>query len=102
MKRAKLTAVRGRWLVRIGLVSGILGAGAFPSSVEPIFVSRLVGQQPGSSGQVDQQAERDRLVSSSVDYLRKVQGEDGSFSSQAGPGVTGLVVGGLVGWGERR
>jgi squalene-hopene/tetraprenyl-beta-curcumene cyclase len=61
----------------------------------------LVGQQPGSNGQVDQQAERDRLVSSSVDYLRKVQGEDGSFSSQAGPGVTGLVVGGLLSVGVK-
>lgn len=102
MKRAKLTAVRGGWFVRIGLGSAILGAGVFPSLVEPVFVSRLVGQQPSDSGQLDQQSERERLVGSAVDYLRKVQGEDGSFSSQAGPGVTGLVVGGLLSVGVKR
>ncbi|MFN7625286.1 MAG: hypothetical protein ACK5PZ_00555, partial [Pirellula sp.] len=37
-------------------------------------------------------AERQAMIERAVGFLRKSQAEDGSFSSQGGPGVTGLVV----------
>lgn len=56
----------------------------------------LIGQEPSVVGESEWDRERARIVGSAVDFLRQSQGEDGSFSSQAGPGVTGLVVAGLV------
>ena len=42
-------------------------------------------------------ADRQEMVKKAVDYLGRVgQAEDGSFSSKTGPGVTGLVVAGLL------
>ena len=42
-------------------------------------------------------AERQQMVKKAVGYLSDVgQAEDGSFSSKTGPGVTGLVVAGLL------
>ncbi len=40
--------------------------------------------------------DRTVLLEKAVGFLRASQAEDGSFSSQAGPGVTGLVMAGLL------
>jgi squalene-hopene/tetraprenyl-beta-curcumene cyclase len=43
------------------------------------------------------QTERQAIIDKAVSYLTKVgQAEDGSFSSKTGPGITGLVVAGLL------
>ncbi len=45
----------------------------------------------------DGPAERQGMIDRAVSFLRKVgQSEDGSFSSKTGPGITGLVVSGLL------
>lgn len=45
----------------------------------------------------DGPAERQGMIDKAVSFLRKVgQSDDGSFSSKAGPGITGLVVAGLL------
>jgi len=56
----------------------------------------LVGQEPTGLLDAQWEQERARIIRSAIDFLRQTQGVDGSFSSQAGPGVTGLVVAGLV------
>jgi squalene-hopene/tetraprenyl-beta-curcumene cyclase len=40
--------------------------------------------------------QRDAMTHKAVEFLRTAQSPDGSFSSQAGPGITGLVAGGLL------
>ncbi len=45
----------------------------------------------------DGSTERQKMIEKAVSYLRDVgQAPDGSFSSKTGPGVTGLVVAGLL------
>ena len=45
----------------------------------------------------DGPAERQGMIEKAVSFLRDVgQSEDGSFSSKTGPGITGLVVAGLL------
>jgi len=41
-------------------------------------------------------ADRQAMIDRAIEFLRKSQAEDGSFSSQGGPGVTGLVVASAV------
>lgn len=79
------------------LVSAAAGVGL--CTMGTLFSGRagvLIGQEPSVVGESEWDRERARIVGSAVDFLRQSQGEDGSFSSQAGPGVTGLVVAGLV------
>jgi squalene-hopene/tetraprenyl-beta-curcumene cyclase len=45
-------------------------------------------------------ADWDRVVTKGVAYLRKAQSEDGSWSSQRSPGVTGVVLTGLLHTGK--
>lgn len=40
--------------------------------------------------------DRAKIIAKAVAFLRTAQAEDGSFSSKGGPGVTGLVVAGLI------
>lgn len=79
-------------------VVGVLAGFGFFAMEKPLGMKscELFGQEP--IGLVDSQwdQERSRIIRSAVDFLRQTQGVDGSFSSQAGPGVTGLVVAGLV------
>ncbi|AMV32580.1 Prenyltransferase and squalene oxidase repeat protein [Pirellula sp. SH-Sr6A] len=44
----------------------------------------------------DREAVRAKLVAQGVEYLRKAQSEDGSYSSKSGPGITGLVLSSLA------
>lgn len=40
--------------------------------------------------------QREAMTHKAIEFLRTAQSPDGSFSSQAGPGITGLVAGGLL------
>lgn len=44
----------------------------------------------------DREAVRAKMVAQGVEYLRKAQSEDGSYSSKSGPGITGLVLSSLA------
>lgn len=62
----------------------------------------LLSQQSVATETQDTVGSQDyeRMVATAIDYLRtKGQAEDGSFSSYAGPGVTALVVRGMLGNG---
>lgn len=50
-------------------------------------------QEPGSKISPTQQKE---MTDKAIAFLRTAQAPDGSFSSQAGPGITGLVATGLL------
>lgn len=55
--------------------------------------------QEKDSGGITSQSERDvqdRMQKAAVAFLRQSQAPDGSFSAQAGPGVTGLVASALL------
>lgn len=72
-------------LILTGLVSLPLATGGF--------------SQEKDSGGITSQSERDvqdRMQKSAVAFLRQSQAPDGSFSAQAGPGVTGLVASALL------
>ncbi|MFM8262458.1 MAG: prenyltransferase/squalene oxidase repeat-containing protein [Pirellula sp.] len=55
-------------------------------------------QEKGSSGELRQSEQdvQDRMQKAAVAFLRQSQAPDGSFSAQAGPGVTGLVASALL------
>lgn len=44
----------------------------------------------------DREAVRAKMVTQGIEYLRKAQSEDGSYSSKSGPGITGLVLSSLA------
>ncbi|MCE2814684.1 MAG: terpene cyclase/mutase family protein [Planctomycetaceae bacterium] len=72
-------------VILIGLVSLPLATGGF--------------SQEKDSGGITSQSERDvqdRMQKAAVAFLRQSQAPDGSFSAQAGPGVTGLVASALL------
>lgn len=72
-------------LILTGLVSLPLATGGF--------------SQEKDSGGVTSQSERDvqdRMQKAAIAFLRQSQAPDGSFSAQAGPGVTGLVASALL------
>lgn len=68
-----------------GLVSLPLSTGGF-------------SQDKGSGGETSQSQRdvQDRMQKAAVAFLRQSQAPDGSFSAQAGPGVTGLVASALL------
>lgn len=68
-----------------GLVSLPLSTGGF-------------SQEKGSGGETSQSQRdvQDRMQKAAVAFLRQSQAPDGSFSAQAGPGVTGLVASALL------
>ncbi|MFO0012801.1 MAG: prenyltransferase/squalene oxidase repeat-containing protein [Planctomycetota bacterium] len=51
------------------------------------------GQESKATVSVDP---RQELIDKAVVFLRSAQSQDGSFSSQAGPGITGLIAAGLL------
>jgi len=55
-------------------------------------------QEKGSGGETSQSQRdvQDRMQKAAVAFLRQSQAPDGSFSAQAGPGVTGLVASALL------
>ena len=57
--------------------------------VVPFSLTRLSAQETTAS--VDKK-EYDKVVARAIDFLRKSQAADGSFSRNFGPGVTGLVI----------
>ena len=72
-------------VILIGLVSLPLATGGF--------------SQEKDSGGITSQSEldvQDRMQKAAVAFLRQSQAPDGSFSAQAGPGVTGLVASALL------
>lgn len=72
-------------LILTGLVSLPLATGGF--------------SQEKDSGGITSQSEldvQDRMQKAAVAFLRQSQAPDGSFSAQAGPGVTGLVASALL------
>lgn len=79
-------------------VVGVLGGFGLCAMGERLGVisCELFGQEQAGLLDSRWEQERTRIIRSAVDFLRQTQGADGSFSSQAGPGVTGLVVAGLV------
>lgn len=79
-------------------VVGVLGGFGLCAMGERLGVisCELFGQEQAGLLDSRWEQERERIIRSAVDFLRQTQGADGSFSSQAGPGVTGLVVAGLV------
>lgn len=58
----------------------------------------VFSQEKGSGGETSQLERdvRDRMQKAAVAFLRQSQAPDGSFSAQAGPGVTGLVASALL------
>lgn len=68
-----------------GLISLPLSTGGF-------------SQDKGSGGETSpsQRDVQDRMQKAAVAFLRQSQAPDGSFSAQAGPGVTGLVASALL------
>jgi squalene-hopene/tetraprenyl-beta-curcumene cyclase len=66
----------------------------FPSSVS------VAQEKRGASGKAGQalvtEVEQREMTEKAIAFLRSAQSEDGSYSSQAGPGITGLVAAGLL------
>ncbi len=58
----------------------------------------VFSQEKGSAGETSQLERdvQDRMQKAAVAFLRQSQAPDGSFSAQAGPGVTGLVASALL------
>lgn len=75
----------------------VYGSVAFVSSVSPFDFSTCiaVATEAVESTQ-DREALRSKLVNKGIEYLRKAQSEDGSYSSKSGPGITGLVLSSLA------
>jgi hypothetical protein len=86
----------GRSLVRTSILSMLAGApitGMHELSgwgISPAFAQEPAGV--ASEKVAVSSADRQAMIDRAVGFLRKSQAEDGSFSSQGGPGVTGLVV----------
>jgi squalene-hopene/tetraprenyl-beta-curcumene cyclase len=59
-----------------------------------LLSNQVVGQEVGSVKQAS--LTRQQMIDRAVGFLRKAQAEDGSFSNNVGPGITGLVLHGLV------
>ena len=86
----------GRSLVRTSILSMLAVApitGMHELSgwgIAPAFAQEPAGA--ASEKVAVSSADRQAMIDRAVGFLRKSQAEDGSFSSQGGPGVTGLVV----------
>ena len=86
----------GRSLVRMSVLSMLAVApitGMHELSgwgIAPAFAQEPAGV--ASEKVAVSSADRQAMIDRAVGFLRKSQAEDGSFSSQGGPGVTGLVV----------
>lgn len=90
-------SIRRRWLQRM-----VLGGVALTVQAAGFDLRDTVGQDPkgtrqevASSSKVSD-AERQAMIDRAVAFLQQSQGADGSFSSQAGPGVTGIVAASLL------
>jgi squalene-hopene/tetraprenyl-beta-curcumene cyclase len=63
--------------------------------VAGVFAFALVGQH------IARAADAQALIAKGVEYYKSAQAADGSFSADAGPGVTGIVAAALLASGEK-
>lgn len=90
-------SVRRRWLLRV-----VVGGVVFASQASGLDPQVGLGQDATGQPQVNasstkmSDAERQAMIDRAVTFLKQSQGADGSFSSQAGPGVTGIVAASLL------
>jgi len=62
----------------------------------PVFSQQAASQTASVGQSVVDPLEQARVERAAIAFLRQTQAADGSFSSQAGPGVTGLVAAALL------
>jgi squalene-hopene/tetraprenyl-beta-curcumene cyclase len=74
---------------------GIIVAGALLAVVTSL--GGATGADPASQGDA---REWNRVVDRALDYLKSNQGQDGSWSRDKSPGVTGVVLTGMLGTGK--
>jgi len=78
--------------------------GLFLACLTGLAISQFCPMAPAQEPKVGLQLATDteaqsRMERAAIAFLRQSQGTDGSFSSQAGPGVTGLVAAALLSTG---
>src|SRR5205823_5675872 len=71
----------------------------------PLLALTCLALVPGGSAQPAKKVgpdpkEWDRVVDGAIAYLRSTQGEDGSWSGKSSPGITGVVLTGLLQTGK--
>ncbi|MEI8211742.1 MAG: prenyltransferase/squalene oxidase repeat-containing protein [Planctomycetota bacterium] len=89
-----------RCLLRKYLLMGILGGTSVPGLLgmdSAMGQDTVASSLAGAIGTTQVTAEERRaMIDRAVSFLKQSQAQDGSFSSQGGPGVTGLVVAALL------
>ncbi|MFN7731638.1 MAG: prenyltransferase/squalene oxidase repeat-containing protein [Pirellula sp.] len=90
-------SIRRRWLQRM-VVGGVAIASHTTWFDLRVGVAQdTVGkQQVVASATKVSEADRQAMIDRAAAFLKQSQGADGSFSSQAGPGVTGIVAASLL------
>lgn len=71
----------------------MVGTHGFIVSLVILFFAVAVGSAVGEVKDQDRWAQAERAIERGIEYLRGTQGEDGSWTPQAGPAVTAMVVG---------
>src|SRR5262249_29881105 len=89
-RQEKQTMSKSRWAALAAITLGSVVLLTMGGSAAP-EAAKKVGPDP---------KEWDRVVDRAIAYLRSTQGEDGSWSGKQSPGVTGVVLTGLLKTGK--